>query len=111
MLLISLQIASVQMLISLGNVSNPTAWPGGFVCVVFSVGVISVFDAVAFLACAHRVSSTGCQCTMMGASRGLAHDSSGFHCPNIGGCCGLGHLGYLGQVEQAHVASGWHLQQ
>ncbi len=27
-------------------------------CVVLGVGVISVFDAVAFLACAHRVSST-----------------------------------------------------
>ncbi len=26
-------------------------------CVVLGVGVISVFDAVAFLACAHRVSS------------------------------------------------------
>ncbi len=29
----------------------------GFVCVVLGVGVISVFDAVAFLACMHRVSS------------------------------------------------------
>ncbi len=28
-------------------------------CVVLGVGVISVFDAVAFLACAHRVSSFG----------------------------------------------------
>ncbi len=27
-------------------------------CVVLGVGVISVFDAVAFLACMHRVSST-----------------------------------------------------
>ncbi len=28
-------------------------------CVVLGVGVISVFDAVAFLACVHRVSSFG----------------------------------------------------
>ncbi len=28
-------------------------------CVVLGVGVISVFDAVAFLACTHRVSSAG----------------------------------------------------
>ncbi len=35
---------------------NPP-WTWGFVCVVLGVGVISVFDAVAFLACTHRVSS------------------------------------------------------
>ncbi len=35
---------------------NPP-WTWGFVCVVLGVGVISVFDAVAFLACMHRVSS------------------------------------------------------
>ncbi len=33
----------------------PQTW--GFVCVVLGVGVISVIDAVAFLACVHRVSS------------------------------------------------------
>ncbi len=36
---------------------NPP-WTWGIVCVVLGVRVISVFDAVAFLACAHRVSST-----------------------------------------------------
>ncbi len=39
----------------LSHQNSPRTW--GFVCVVLGVGVISVFDAVAFLACAHRVSS------------------------------------------------------
>ncbi len=39
----------------LSHQNPPRTW--GFVCVVLGVGVISVIDAVAFLACMHRVSS------------------------------------------------------
>ncbi len=38
-------------------ISSQELW--GFVCVVLGVGVISVFDTVALLACIHRVSSPG----------------------------------------------------
>ncbi len=53
----------------------------GFVCVVLGVGVISVFDAVAFLACVHRVSSTSTSSSVsgqLGGSQGTyANESAG----------------------------------
>ncbi len=70
---------------------NPP-WTWGFVCVVLVVGVISVFDTVAFLACAHRVSSTCSDHMVTKWAMGKEVLSSLFHLrpwPNIGHCWSL----------------------